>query len=404
MFGGVVIVTYMMLIILRRPLSSQCRGYPKSTGRLLSHIVIMAAYTTCLLGSSPALDRNCWLCGRESDILRYRHSRNHRSALFREISLPKDVSEREIIASISAVIAVPPRSAGGRRKLRSPMEKTTHDSTYIKTTTKTWTFHVHSDCWDLVACRVSDPTACATAFCKSLLANHRDHTIHFPTSTPHSRSSCPPPRSSTTPAPGRNARRANMHQLESFDGLAAELGLDRLPSIHKPVSLEQLDLFSYTTTPTKPLPHLPSNATTTNDPFTLLPPELLHLLACHTPTPSLLRLRLASRAVACATGLTDLPRRFWRSRFGLAFEMGFALPIRVGQDNREEERELDWRGVYFLLRGALGRYCSADVVVVGGPRRVERPLLARLAKRRFWWERLGRVVVLTGEGGGGGDM
>ena len=363
----------------------------------------MAAYTTCLPGSFSAPDRNCWLCGRESDILRYRHSRNHRSGLFREITLPKDVSVCEITASISAVIVVPPRSAGRRRKLRSPM-KTAHDPTYTKATTKTWTFHVHADCWDLVACRVSDPTACATAFCRSLLTNHRDHLTPFPTSTPQPRSPCSLPWSKTT-TPGRNARRASMHRLESFDGLAAELGLDRLPSIHQPVALEQLGLFSYTctTAPTRPLTHTHSNTSntattndplTTNDPFNTLPPELLHLLASHTPTPALLHLRLASRAVASTTGLADLPRGFWRSRFGPAFEMGFALPARAGQ----EERELDWRGVYFLMRRGLKAYCGAAAVVVVVGLRVERPLLARLAKRRYWWERLGRVVVMAGEG------
>ncbi|KAH6617051.1 hypothetical protein F5144DRAFT_606566 [Chaetomium tenue] len=275
------------------------------------------------------------------------------------------------------------------------MERTMHDTTYTKTAPKTWTFHVHADCWDLVACRVSDPTVCATAFCKSLLTTHRDHTTASPIFTPQPRSPSGLPKSKTTTSPGRNARRASMHQLDNFDGLAAELGLERLPSIHEPVSLEQLNLFSSTTAPTIPLTHAHNTTTTTTtttntnppDPFTTLPPELLHLLASHTPTPTLLHLRLASRAVASVTGLASLPRSFWHSRFGPAFEMGFALPARV-------ERELDWRGLYFLLGRGLRRYCGEVVGL-----REERPLLARLAKRRFWWERLGRVVGMGGDGG-----
>ncbi|KAH6842794.1 hypothetical protein B0I37DRAFT_436576 [Chaetomium sp. MPI-CAGE-AT-0009] len=343
----------------------------------------MASFTTCLPGPFAAPDRKCWLCGRESEILRYRHSRNYRSALFREITLPKDVSERERTASISAILVAPPRSAGRRPKPSSSMEKAIHDSTYTRTATRTWTFQVHADCWDLVACRVSDPTACATAFCKSLITNYRPHTTLSP---PQPRPSNGPSRL-TTPS-GRNPRRASMHRLESFDGLAAELGLAQLPSVHSPASLEELGL--------SPCTHLtragigaakPNNPNT--DPFNTLPPEIRQLIAEHTPTTDLLHLRLASRVVACVTGLDGLPRSFWRSRFGPAFEMGFALPVRAAAG------DLDWRGMYFLLRRALRRYCAAVAVP-----RVESPLLERLAKRRYWWERLGRVVVMGGEGEG----
>ncbi|KAK3292517.1 uncharacterized protein B0H64DRAFT_435248 [Chaetomium fimeti] len=333
----------------------------------------MTSYATRMPGPFATPDRKCWLCGRESEILRYRHSRNYRSALFREITLPRDASERERTASISAILIAPPRSAGRRPKPPSSTEKTLHDSAYTKTTVRTWTFQVHADCWDLVACRVSDPTACATAFCKSLIANYRDHATPSRIPTPQTRPSSGPPRL-TTP-PGRNPRRANMHRLESFDGLAAELGLARLPSVHEPASLEQLHLFSYTTAPAAPLSADTTTNNKNNDPFTTLPPEILQLLASHTPTTDLLHLRLASRAVAHVSGLDGLPRSFWRSRFGPAFEMGFAQPARAGRD-------LDWRGMYFLVRRALRRYCGGGGGGVGLPR-VESPLLARLAKRRI---------------------
>ncbi|EAQ84903.1 predicted protein [Chaetomium globosum CBS 148.51] len=307
-----------------------------------------------------------------------------------QIATAGSVAEkRERIASISAVLVAPPCNISRRQKLRSPLENSMHDPTYTKATPKAWTFYVHADCWDLVACRVANPTACATAFCNSLLTTYRDHITASPISTSQPRLSSGSPRLTTTPTPpGRNARRANMHQLDSFDGLAAELGLEHLPSIHEPISLEQLNLFSSTTAPTRrPLTHTHTTTTNNPDPFSTLPPELLHLLAEHTPTPTLLHLRIASRAVASVSGLASLPRSFWRSRFGPAFEMGFALPARV-------ERELDWRGLYFLMGRGLRRYCGE----VGGSRG-ERPLLARLAKRRFWWARLGKVVGLGVDGG-----
>jgi hypothetical protein len=44
--------------------------------------------------------------------------------------------------------------------------------------------------------------------------------------------------------------------------------------------------------------------------------------------------------------------------------------------------------MYFLVRRALLRHCVVFP-------RMESPLLARLAKRRYWWERLRGVVEIA---------
>ncbi|KAL2174986.1 uncharacterized protein P884DRAFT_271821 [Thermothelomyces heterothallicus CBS 202.75] len=109
---------------------------------------------------------------------------------------------------------------------------------------------------------------------------------------------------------------------------------------------------------------------------------MLQLVIQQKPTSDLASPRLASRAVAPASRIADLPQAFWRGLFAPPFEMGFALPRRADAD-------LDWRAMYFLIRRALARHC----VVVP---RMESPLMARLARRRYWWERLGRVAEMEG--------
>ncbi|KAK4243320.1 hypothetical protein C7999DRAFT_18313 [Corynascus novoguineensis] len=237
---------------------------------------------------------------------------------------------------------------------------------------ESWTFHVHADCWELVSCRAPDPIACATAFCRLLISTDRcsDKLYHVSRAYVSARGSA---RSAT--GNGRNSRRVSMRRLESFDGLEAELGLDHLPTVHEPVSLEQLGVYA------PPLTRniaWPSKAA--KDPFSSLPTEIVQHIIEHTPTSDLLNLRLASRAVACISGPAHLPRSFWRSRFVPPFEMGFALAERV-------DERLDWRAMYFLLKRALRRQCVVYP-------RMESPLLTRLAKRRFWWERLERVTQM----------
>ncbi|KAK4153087.1 hypothetical protein C8A00DRAFT_34209 [Chaetomidium leptoderma] len=335
--------------------------------------------------SFAAPNRMCWLCRRESDILRYNHSPNPRSALFWEITFPENAAGRERTATISAAItdlgSSLPHSTGKRTKPSSTTEKTRPKldavgcPVYSKAT-KTWAFRVHADCWDLVACQVSDPIACATAWCESLISVNWGFNALSPViKTPK----LPKVLTGTTTPHGRNHRRVTMQQLESFDGLAAELGLDHLPTVHKPVSLSHLGLYA---PKNDGAPIWPSKA---NDLFSILPEEILQQIIEYTPTTDLVNLRLASRPITYASRLANLPRRFWRSRFTPPFEMGFASPERVDAD-------LDWRGMYFLTRRALLRHCVVFP-------RTESPLLARLAKRRYWWERLRRIAEMDEDWG-----
>lgn len=331
-------------------------------------------------------NRMCWLCRRESEILRYNHSRSPQSALFREITLQQKAAGGESTASISAVVIEPrhalPRTVNKRTRPLPIPEQTnlplnTADCPVYNRATRTWTFRVHADCWDLVACRVTDPIACATAWCKSLISANWGFNHPLTSSKPGPQ--LPKELRGTATPWGKNHRRVSMQQLASFDGLAAELGLAQLPTIHQPLSPSELGLY---TSHSSPLLTWPTKAT---DPLCALPAEILQQIIEHTSTPDLLSLRLASRAVACVSQPSILPRSFWRSRFAPPFEMGFALPERV-----DGEEVLDWRGMYFLTRRALLRHC------VFFPRAGDGPLLARLAKRRYWWDRLRRVVETQG--------
>ncbi|KAL2171244.1 hypothetical protein VTG60DRAFT_3350 [Thermothelomyces hinnuleus] len=338
----------------------------------------------------------CWLCHGETDALRYHHSLDPGPVLFREITLEQDHAGQEGRAKISPVLTEPRHglSASANKKQKSPgvtgsvdrSKLTTQRCPVYNQTTKTWTFRVHADCWELVACRAPDPVACATVFCRSLLSADWCFDTTCPIPRAHARTRKPA-------CHGRNCRRVSMRRLESFDGLEAELGLDRLPTVHDPVSLEQLGVHTLHTPPSTynaAAAAAAAAATTRNrpgkaaagDPFSVLPPQMLQLVIQHTPTSDLASVRLASGAVARVSRIADLPQAFWRSRFAPPFEMGFALPQRADAD-------LDWRAMYFLIRRALARHC----VVVP---RMESPLMARLAKRRYWWERLGRVAKMEG--------
>ncbi|KAK4242817.1 hypothetical protein C8A03DRAFT_10999 [Achaetomium macrosporum] len=311
--------------------------------------------------------------------------------MFRDIKFPQDVAgQGKGAASISAVIIEPgpalPRSVRKKTHPSTGKEKLTPDLNVLRCSfyneaTGTWTFRVHVDCWDLVACRVSDPFACASAWCKSLISLHRDSSLG-----PGSKTLYPPkaPISTRKTPYGRNYRRASLQPLATFDGLAAELGLDHLPTIFTPVPLSQIIALS--SIPSDKGTLIRSNISGRNtDPFSCLPPEILHQIFSFTPTFSLLNLRLASRAVASVSRLPDLPQSFWRSRFLPPLEMGFALPERVDWD---QDREMDWRGLYFLLRRALRAYRASG----RRNKSTGSSVLARLGKRWYWWERLGGIV------------
>lgn len=338
----------------------------------------MMAPPSCSSKFFAAPDRMCWLCRRDSEILRYKHSPNPRSALFTEITFPPNDKERETTASISVVVAelgYLPQRLRRKRRLSSGTEGTeTEPNTACRPvyneTTRTWAFRVHADCWDLVACRVSDPVACATAWCKFLISTNWGFHDLPPDSMPSRR---PKELLETTTSWGKNYRRTSLQRLDNFDGLATELGLADLPTIYQPRTLSELGLHASNTE----LVTWPSKA---NNRFATLPLEILQQVMEYTSTPDFVNLRLASRSIACVSRLDNLPHSFWRSRFAPPFEMGFALPERAAAN-------LDWRGMYFLIRRALSKHCVAFP-------RMESPLLARLAKRRYWWERLRMVVEM----------
>lgn len=130
------------------------------------------------------------------------------------------------------------------------------------------------------------------------------------------------------------------------------------------------DLPAQPPNPSQPI--LSFNHQPPKDIFSFLPPELLHPILTLLPTPSIASLRLASRAVASLTAdaATALPRRFWRSRFGVSFEMGFALPLDCSfpsfsslsfftgglVDKDDENMDRDWQSLYFGLKKAMDNF------------------------------------------------
>ncbi|GAB1316020.1 hypothetical protein MFIFM68171_06230 [Madurella fahalii] len=243
----------------------------------------------------------------------------------------------------------------------------------------TWTFRVHAECWDLVSCRVSDPAACATVWCKALISlNWNLYPLLSGPRIPET----PRLLMTTKPPCGKNYRRLSLQQLPSFEGLAAELGLSHIPTFQKAISLDQLGLYA----PSHESLVRPGQGT---DVFAKLPEEILQQIIRFTPTLGLLSLRLASRPAAYVSRMAALPRSFWLSRFTPPFEMGFALPERHDPD-------LDWRALYFLIRRALRQN------VIALPRADS--FLARLAKRRHWWERLGEIAELYSHWGPGREL
>ncbi|KAK3902275.1 hypothetical protein C8A05DRAFT_34026 [Staphylotrichum tortipilum] len=343
--------------------------------------------------------RMCWLCRREGDARR--HNRSHRQlppGVFIEITLPDGVDGREKPASLSVIILQPERAISHNAGMRSrPLSHTEgpaaaasqhqhqDPSTGTDTTTTTaacpvynkaakmWTFRVHAECWTLASRRIADPVGYATTWCKSLISTNWS----FSGVTPASKTDRLPPALVSTVTPyGTNYRSVSMHRLEDFDGLAGELGVDRVPTVHRPVPLEALDLPCHPS-PAQAPSFWPTQAT---DAFSVLPEELLQQIIQDITTADLLSLRRASRTACLVSRVGSLPQSFWRSRFTPRFEMGFALPEKVGSD-------VDWRGMYFLTRRALLRQC----VVFPS---MDSPLLTRLAKRRYWWERLRRSAEM----------
>ncbi|KAL2257236.1 hypothetical protein VTK26DRAFT_453 [Humicola hyalothermophila] len=335
----------------------------------------------------------CWLCGRETEILRYNHVVGRQPTLFRVITFSRAIAEVESYARISPVVAgakqpIPRGFGKSRRKsVPSSLDSSGHPHVFdepFNQATQTWTFRVHADCWDLVACRVSNPIALATTWCKALISLNRNANPSSPTLDPHDSPTLLLP--GAKPSGKKNYRRLSLSRLESFDGLAAELGLERLPTVHHPVPLADLSL-----PPSSRLGgHRPQQAV--NDVFAALPTEILQQILRSAFTRDLLNLRFASRAVARASHLEALPRSFWFSRFTPPFEMGFALPERSGPD-------LDWRALYFLIRRALLRREEGTLPPLPGSRAGS--CLARLAKRGYWWERLSGVYELYSVWGAG---
>ncbi|KAK1836636.1 hypothetical protein QBC39DRAFT_407506 [Podospora conica] len=233
----------------------------------------------------------------------------------------------------------------------------------------------------------------------------------------------------------RYPRGVSTQRPETFDALALDLGVGTNNTVSEMVKPEDYRLVF----PLRPPHSNPSAAPVWSlelspppeDVFSFLPPELLHPILTLLPTKSIASLRLASRAVASLTAdaATALPRRFWRSRFGVSFEMGFALPLDCSPpsfsslsfftggpvDKDDENMDRDWQSLYFGLKKAMTTFHSSPspppspsrplpkstksagkkpASLYSTPIRDKSTIIASLAKRRDHWTRLSPLVSL----------
>ncbi|KAK0743747.1 hypothetical protein B0T18DRAFT_392469 [Schizothecium vesticola] len=322
-----------------------------------------------------------------------------------------------------------------------------------------WTFRVHADCWDVVAARASCPpssremVALATTWARAMAALNWDSVTFVEAAQSDGRFELPRllldsvGKKQQKKKRVRYPRGVSTQRPETFDALALDLGVGTNNTVSEIVRPEDYRLVfplrapnsNPSTAPVWSLELSPVKGKGTRPPkdiFTFLPPELLHPILTLLPTPSIASLRLASRAVASLTAdaATALPRRFWRSRFGVSFEMGFALPVDcsfpsfsslsfftgglVDKDDKNMDR--DWQGLYFGLKKAmdnfhyspsqppspsrplsitpkftkLPRSAGKKPASYPAPVRDRATLIASLAKRKHHWAQFSPLVSL----------
>lgn len=356
----------------------------------------------------------CWLCRREIEASTGSKDRGsiHRPALCRIISFSQPQDQDEATPSSTCPVSIsgigcrlPSSTLWGGVTFVVPYERDhsiehspTHqvnlriiqDPVYCPASQK-WTFRVHADCWDLLECRAEqsgDIQSCALSWCKALVSLNWNFTPFTPgmgrydlpklllTSDPS------PTGRAKSPKNHRNRNtKLGMQRLVSFEDLAPELGLTN--SREEAIPLSRLNLGLYAL-PEKTSLQFRSSSSSTRDIFSDLPHEILQQIILYTRTTDLLNFRLASRAVAYVSRLEGLPRPFWFSRFLPGFELSFALPVEV-----DKTRDIDWRGLYFLVRKALN---STEARATGTPE--SEGALARLARRKYWWGRFAEVSSL----------
>ncbi|KAI0886120.1 uncharacterized protein GGS22DRAFT_187354 [Annulohypoxylon maeteangense] len=87
-----------------------------------------------------------------------------------------------------------------------------------------------------------------------------------------------------------------------------------------------------------------------SDGLCLLPRELIMLVLAYLPSSDVCKLRLISRYVADLSSPALLDQKFWSSRFGPEFEMGFVF---AGLSNLRPAEPTDWRMLYLKAKSAI---------------------------------------------------
>ncbi|KAK3381653.1 hypothetical protein B0H63DRAFT_450967 [Podospora didyma] len=354
-------------------------------------------------------DYMCWLCRREIEVSSHHHLGGHSSSRNRAAYCRVVTFSHELLHGVDASVAISGVGYRAAREDTAPSglsfvvphqyDQSVEDygatisawdrldvisdpvyNTCTEVGRRVWSFRVHADCWGMVELRTDDVAGCVVLWSKAMVClnwNFAPFTLgprHYDL-----------PRlllASTTPYK-KNHRRTSLQRLETHAGLAAELGLVKPSSSPgEPAPLSRFDHLY--------LPSLDSLAFVAggSDIFSNLPEEVLQHILRFTRTADLVNFRLASRAVAYVSRLTALPKSFWFSRFLPSFELGFALPEKI-------DRSQDWRALYFLTRDVLRQTAA--------PKSQKQPdsMVARLAKRKYCWERLAEIPALPSVWGSG---
>ncbi len=199
-----------------------------------------------------------------------------------------------------------------------------------------WAFPTHNSCWSILNVRV--PSCSSSEIAR--------HLFGILWSTTYNTEYCL--------RPGHDFGGAVLFQSRVGDPVQDVAGipwsfLNADPARFEALPSDALPLYQQTLRSCKALSEVVSTPTSCveSSPFSRLPVEIIHLLLAWLSLGDIAQLRLASRSIRNASRVDLLPQAFWRSRFWVDFDMGFAL-----RRAYDVHRVRDWRALFFNYKDA----------------------------------------------------
>ncbi|KAI1339365.1 hypothetical protein F5Y15DRAFT_86626 [Xylariaceae sp. FL0016] len=209
----------------------------------------------------------------------------------------------------------------------------THQVGYA--TSEYWCFVVHDVCWELLREHV-DPGHEIPA---DRMASHLFAVLYNT------------PMNGEILAPGHDYGGATKFQDSTVYAYYTRVNASRHSYITADVT-EEFQFDDETLEDAPPLPHNGANlgGYSKTDAFCRLPNEILMLILALLASRDVCAARHASRYIADVASPGSLSQRFWKSRFNLEFEMGFAF---AGPFCPPPQEPVDWRLLYLRSKVAL---------------------------------------------------